>query len=433
MALHHLAYRPGMASSGAGGGQSRGSSRRPEPPCPGLAPCEGQERCVWAEPGPGFDPALARLGAGSTGSEGNKKGSSNLNLTAGPRPESGTPLPSRLRHSWLPSQAGPGPVLVPPRDTGDSQKDRSILSQTGWDMAQFGWGIAWLCALGVCVTIPQSCSGGDCITHPGGLSDSTAPADPGSLRGSRKAPSCQGRGVHPALHGRARARRGQAAAPCTPCHTLHPTAVPSPCSPGRSCACPWTSWRLLSSWVSVGLGGSLHTHSAGSCGGLGISSGWGCWAGRNVCVLDAVAMMMLPAWQWPWPDCHKTQRGIQAALSPVRISKHLTWLLTPCGTSQHPGAAWGPSSTGSPAPHPPHSLPLVTRPRCCCQHLSGSWSFVLHQWVGMQGWDRMGWLGVGWVYGGAGGAQVPQHSLQPMPSCSLQWGDWWQGVGRSLT
>lgn len=65
------------------------------------------------------------------------KGSSNLNLTAGPRPESGTPLPSRLRSSWLPSQPGPGPVLVPPRDASETQKDRSILSQAGWGMAQF--------------------------------------------------------------------------------------------------------------------------------------------------------------------------------------------------------------------------------------------------------------------------------------------------------
>lgn len=144
-------------------------------------------------------------------------------------------------------------------------------------------------------------------------------------------------------------------------------------------------------------------------------------------------MAMLPAWQQPWPDCHKTQRGIQAALSPVGISKRLTWLPTPRGTSRHPGAARAPGSTGSPAPHSPRSLPLVTRPRRCCQHLSGSWSFVLHHWVGMQGWDRMGRLGVGWVHGGAGGAQAPQCSPQLMPSCSLQWGDWWQGVGRSLT
>lgn len=251
-------------------GQSRGSPRRPEPPCPGLAPCEGQERCVWAEPGPGFDPALARLGAGSTGSKGNKKGSSNLNLTAGPRPESGTPLPSRLRHSWLPSQAGPGPVLVPPRDTSDSQKDRSILGQTGWDMAQFRWGIAWLCACGVCDSLPEllrwavhvipedfetqlpqlplipclfpgkhhHASAAWCIL------DCTVVLEPG-----------EDRQQHPAPH----------AIPCTlpQCHLCVP--------PGRSRACPWTSWRLLSSWVSVGRGGSLHTHSTGSCGASGIS------------------------------------------------------------------------------------------------------------------------------------------------------------------
>lgn len=57
---------------------------------------------------------------------------------------------------------------------------------------------------------------------------------------------------------------------------------------------------------------------------------------------------------------------------------------------------------------------------------------MLHQWVGMQEWDGMGQLGVGWVHGGAGGAQTAQRSPQPVPSCSLQSGNWWQGDGRSL-
>lgn len=114
-------------------------------------------------------------------------------------------------------------------------------------------------------------------------------------------------------------------------------------------------------------------------------------------------MAMLPRWQQQRPDRHKSQRGIRAAPSPGGISKRLTWLPTPPGTARRPGAARPPRGTGSPAPRSPplparpHSLPPVTRPRRCCQHLSGSWSFVLHQWVGTRGWDGMGRLGVGWV------------------------------------
>lgn len=202
--------------------------------------------------------------------------------------------------------------------------------------------------------------------------------------------------------------------PVTPCHTLHPTAVPSPC-PTRQIL--WLPMDLLALALLLGKRWPQGHPAYPQCWELwwfrDPSLGGGCWA------VEVVAMAMLPGWQRPWPDCHKTQQGVQAALSPVGISKRLTWLLTSPGTARHPGAARAPRSTGSPAPLSPHSPPLVTRLRRCCQHLSGSWSFVLHQWVGMQRWDGMGWLGVGWMHGGAGVrggcpgalAQPPAHAL----------------------
>lgn len=262
----------------------------------------------------------------------------------------------------------------------------------------------------------------------------------------------------PGVHGRAIAGRGRALA------ALHPVPYPMPCRsavsvfpPGRACGCPWTSWLLLSSWVSTGLGGA--PHAAGDpvyprCRELRWprypSPSGGCRAA------EAVVMAMLPGGQQPGPDHHKSQQGIRAALSPGGISERLTWLLAPPGTAWHPGNCPPPRNTGShppvqPPPSPwlpaPCLPPLPARPLSLPPGHEAPALLPAPFWVtelraasvgrdaGM-GRDGMAGGGVGagqvsGVHGGAGGAQGPWRSPQPVPLWSLQRGCQWRGAGRS--
>lgn len=134
----------------AGGGAASWPPPPPRAPLPRLAPTQGQERCVWAAPGPGFDPALARLGAGGTRGEGNTKGSSNLNLTARP----GMSLSSWLQCPWIPSLAGPGPAMGPPRDTSDTRH------RMGTAQLVQGLGVQGMAVhLGLCAAAPRAHAG----------------------------------------------------------------------------------------------------------------------------------------------------------------------------------------------------------------------------------------------------------------------------------
>lgn len=211
--------------------------------------------------------------------------------------------------------------------------------------------------------------------------------------------------------------------PCTPCHPLRPPAVPSPC-PTRQI--PWLPMDLLALALLLGKRWPRGHRACPQCWELSWFRdprlGGGCWAA------EVVAVAMLPGWQRPWPDCHKTQRGIQAALSPAGISKRLTWLPTPPGTSRHPGAARAPRSTGSPASHSPRCL-SCSRGRgaaastfpdhgaSCCITGSGCRDGTA--------WDGWGWGG---CMGERGVPRSPSAAPRPCPRALCSGGTGGRGL-----
>lgn len=208
---------------------------------------------------------------------------------------------------------------------------------------------------------------------------------------------------------------------CTPCHTLRPITVPSPCSTRQI---PWLPMDLLVLVFLLGKhwpwGRTAYPHCWELRWFRDPSLRGGCWAA------EMVAMAMLPAWQRPQPDCCKIQRGIQAALSSVGISKRLTWLLTPRGTSQHPGAAQAPRSTGGPAPSHPAPCPWSRGCGAAASTFPDHGASCCISGLGCR--DGTGWDGWGWS--GCMGEQGVLRHLSTAPSlclhalCSRGTGGW---------